>query len=148
MIEFKEITKENLRGILKLKVHDHQKDQVAINAWSVAEGHYDETAWFRGIFKEDQPVGFVMLYLDKKEKAYGVWRFMIDKEHQGKGYGKAAMELIKKVMKQEVPDITEFHLSYVPKEKGGADEFYKKVGFEDTGEISHGEKVMRFKFPD
>ena len=146
MINFKEITKENLTSIMRLTVHEHQKDQVATNAISIAQAHYDNTAWFRGIFKDDEPVGFVMLEFDDKEKEYGVWRFMIDKNHQGKGYGRASMELIKKVIKEKVPGITEFQLSYVPKEDGGADEFYKKVGFEDTGEMSGVEKVMCFKF--
>lgn len=146
MIHFKEITKENLSIIWKLEVFEHQKDQVATNGWSIAEGNYNETAWFRGIYNDDEAVGFVMLYLDDKEKEYGVWRFMIDKNHQGKGYGRASMDLIKKVIKEKIPDVKEFSLSYVPKEKGGADEFYKKVGFEDTGEISDGEKVMCFKY--
>lgn len=146
MIHFKEITKENLGKIWKLEVFEHQKDQVASNGWSIAEGNYDETAWFRAIYNDEEAVGFVMLEIDDKEKEYGVWRFMIDKNHQGKGYGRAAMELIKKVMKEKVPDITEFTLSYVPKEEGGADAFYRKVGFEDTGEVLHGEKVMCFKY--
>ncbi len=147
MVTFKEITKETLFPILKLKVHEHQKDQVANNAVSVAEAHYNlDTAWFRGIYKDDTPVGFVMLELDHKEKEYGVWRFMIDKNEQGKGYGRAAMDLIKEVFREEVPGIKEFTLSYVPKEKDGADGFYRKCGFVDTGEIVHGEKVMRFVY--
>ncbi len=147
MIEFKEVTKENVSKIMKLEVYGHQKDQVAINAVSIAQGNYYEEAWFRGIYKEDEPVGFVMLSIDCKEKEYWVWRFMIDKNHQGKGYGKAAIALVKKVLKEEVPDIAEISLSYVPKEKDGADEFYTKVGFEDTGKMSSGkEKIMQFKY--
>jgi len=146
MINFKEITKENLFGIIVLSVFDHQKDQVASNAVSIAQGHYDEMAWFRGIYNDDEAVGFVMLQFDDEEKEYSVWRFMIDQKHQGKGYGRAAMDLIKKVMKEHVADITEIYLSYIPKEKGGANEFYKKVGFEDTGEMSGREKVMCYKY--
>lgn len=146
MIHFKEITKENLHSIINLSVFDHQKDQVADNVYSIAQGNYDETAWFRGIYNDEEPVGFVMLEFDHKEKEYGVWRFMIDKNHQGKGYGRASMDLIKKIFKQKIPNITEIYLSYVPKEEGGADEFYKKVGFIDTGEISGVEKVMCFKY--
>lgn len=146
MISLKEITKENLVSIIILSVFDHQKDQVASNSISIAQGHYDETAWFRGIYKDDQPVGFVMLQFDNENRSYGIWRFMIDKNHQGKGYGRASMDLIKKVILEKVPDITEIHLSYIPKEKGGADEFYTKVGFEDTGIVSGREKVMCFKY--
>lgn len=146
MINFKEITKENLSSIMKLKVFDQQLDQVAPNSVSIAQGHYSDDAWFRGIFEDDTPVGFVMLSIDHKEKEYWVWRFMIDKEHQGKGYGRASIELIKQVMKKEVPDITKLYLSYVPKEEGGADAFYTKVGFIDTGKMSGKEKIMCFTY--
>jgi len=146
MISFKEVTKENLGRIATLSVFDHQKDQVASNSYSIAQAHYEENAWFRGIYKDDQAVGFVMLDFDEKAKEYGVWRFMVDKNHQGKGYGRASMELIKKVFKEKVPDVKEIYLSYVPKEKGGADAFYKKVGFEDTGKMTGGEKIMCFKY--
>jgi len=146
MVEFREITKDNLIEIIDLKVHDYQEDQVASNAISIAQGNYSEEAWFRGIYKGDEPIGFVMLHLDYEKKEYGVWRFMIDKKHQGKGYGKASMDLIKKVIKELAPDADKIDLSYVPKEKGGADEFYKKVGFEDTGEMLNKEKIMVFKY--
>lgn len=148
MIHFKEITKENLYKMFRLKVHDHQKDQVAENGYSIAEFHYDDSAWMRGIYKGDEPVGFVMLEIDHKEKEFGVWRFMIDKNHQEKGYGRDSMELIKKEFQNQVPGIKEISLSYIPKEEGGADEFYKKVGFLDTGEMSGKEKVMCFKYEE
>jgi len=146
MVQFKEISKENISTILRQSVHEHQKDQVAPNAYSIAEGTYSDVAWFRGIFNDEEAVGFVMLSIDQDKKEYWVWRFMIDKNHQGKGYGKAAIELVKKVVKEQVPDATEIYLSYVPKEKGGADAFYKKVGFEDTGKVEDGEKVMCYKY--
>ena len=146
MIHFKEITKENLVPIMRLKVFDHQKDQVANNAVSIAQGNYEEMAWFRGIYNDDIPVGFVMLEFDLEKDTYWVWRFMIDQNHQGKGYGKAAMTLIKNVVKEKFPQATEIFLSYVPKESGGADDFYRKMGFEDTGKIEGKEKVMRFEY--
>lgn len=146
MIHFKEITKENLFPIFKLKVFEHQKDQVANNVFSIAEGNYSDEAWFRGIYNDDTPVGFVMLSLEEENNEYWVWRFMIDQNHQGKGYGKAALDLVKKIVKEKFPDAKEIFLSYVPKEEGGADEFYKKVGFEDTGKMEGEEKVMRFVY--
>jgi len=146
MIEFREVTKENLISLIDLEVFDNQKDQVATNAISIAQGNYNEKSWFRGIYKGDEPVGFAMLYLDYEKSYYAVWRFMIDKKYQGKGYGMDSMNLIKKVVKEKAPEAKELHLSYVPKEKGGADEFYRKAGFKDTGKISKGEKYMCFKY--
>ncbi len=146
LIEFREITKANVTIIIDLAVNDYQEDQVFSNAISIAQGNYNEKAWFRGIYKGDQPIGFVMLYLNHENKDFGVWRFMIDKNYQGKGYGKASMDLIKKTIKEIAPEATKIGLSYVPKEKGGADEFYRKVGFKDTGKMIGKEKLMSFKY--
>jgi len=145
MINLQEITKDNLLPILKLKVKDDQQDQVASNAVSIAQAHYSDKAWFRGIYFNDVPVGFVMLSIDKEQKKYWVWRYMIDRNHQGKGYGKAALLQVIDFMKT-LPDIKEIFLSYVPKENG-ADTFYTKVGFVDTGEThgkEGGEIVMKY----
>ena len=91
MINLKDITKKNLNSIIDLDVSKNQKDQVASNAVSIAQGHYSKSAWFKGIFNDDIAVGFVMLDLSIEENKCFLWRFMIDKNHQGKGYGKIAL---------------------------------------------------------
>ncbi len=148
MIHFKEITKDNYRKIIHLSVHEHQLDQVATNARSIAQAHYEETAWMRGIYHEETPVGFIMLDINHKENEYWVWRFMIDKEHQGKGYGMAALQLSKQVIKELAPHAKEIILTYVPKENDGADGFYKRAGFIDTGEKEGHEVIMKYYFPE
>ena len=67
MISFKKITKENLKSIIDLKVSKHQKSQVAPNFFSIAQGHYSNSAWFRGIFLDNKAIGFVMLDLLQEE---------------------------------------------------------------------------------
>ncbi len=143
MIHFEEITRDNLDSFLRLEVHENQKDQVASNAASIAQGNYSDKAWFRGIYFNETPVGFVMLSLDYVKKEYWVSRYMVGKDFQGKGYGKIALLKIIDFMKT-LPDITEILLTYVPKEKNGADGFYKKIGFIDTGEDRKGEIVMKY----
>ena len=56
MVTLKEITKETLIDILKLSVFEHQKDQVASNSVSIAQAHFDDKAWFRGIYNDDVAV--------------------------------------------------------------------------------------------
>ena len=127
---------------MDLEVKEEQKDQVAPNPVSIAEGHYSDEAWFRGIYFNDTPVGFVMLWIDKEKPKYWVWRYMIDKNQQGKGYGKAALIQVIDFLKT-MPNIEEICLSYVPKENG-ADAFYTKLGFIDTGEEKEGEILMKY----
>ena len=127
MINLKEITKTNLISIIDLDVNEHQKDQVAPNAVSIAQGHYSNSAWFKGIFNDKIAVRFVMLDLVKKENRCFLWRFMIDKKYQGKGYGKIALsQVINYVKSLKIFD--EIKTSYVPKDNS-AEGFYKNFGF-------------------
>ncbi len=129
MINLRDITKRNLISIIDLDVSEHQKDQVASNAVSIAQGHYSNSAWFKGIFNDDIAVGFVMLDLIIEKNKCFLWRFMIDKKYQGKGYGKIALtQVIDYVKSLNVFD--EIKTSYVPSENG-AEGFYKNFGFID-----------------
>jgi len=142
-ITLKEITAETVWPIMKLTVAENQKSFVAPNANSIAEAYFSKEAWFRGIYDGDDPVGFVMLFADKKKPEYFLWRLMIDKGHQGKGYGNLAMEQVITHVKT-LPGAKELLTSYVPGD-GNPSLFYCKLGFEETGEWEDGEKVLKLK---
>lgn len=42
----------------------------------------------------DVVVGFVMLDEDEAKREYMIWRMMVGKDHQGKGYGRAIVEKV------------------------------------------------------
>jgi diamine N-acetyltransferase len=139
-VSFREITLENFRDILRLKVAPEQAEFVATNSYSVAEAHYQPNAWIRGIYAGDTPVGFVMLRDDPEKPQYYLWRFMIAAEHQGKGYGKAALDRLVEYVRGR-PGATELLCSYLPGDAGpGA--FYAKYGFIETGAVHDGENVI------
>ena len=143
-IELRELDKSNYRDILNLKVADNQTGFVASNAISLAQALFHSQAWYRGIYRGDTAVGFVMLELDMEKPDYYLWRYMIDEKFQGHGYGYKALELVIEHVKS-LPNSTEFLLSYVPKE-GNPKGFYEKLGFLDTGEIEEGEVIMKLEF--
>ena len=140
-VTLQEITAQTLWPVLQLEVSEDQGSFVADNATSIAQAHYSENAWFRAIYADDAPVGFVMLYVDRETPAYGVWRLMIDKEHQRKGYGREAMHQVIEYVKS-LPKATELMVTYVPGD-GNPCPFYEKIGFVDTGEWLEKEKVMK-----
>jgi len=135
MITLKEITKNNHISFLNMKVKPHQKEMVAANSYSIAQAHFESAAWVRGIFNKDEPVGFLMLSIKEAKAEYWIWRFMVAAEHQGKGYGKAAVQLAIDYVKT-LPNATQLFLSYVPDVEGNAGAFYKKLGFTEIGEIN------------
>jgi diamine N-acetyltransferase len=136
------ITEDNLRDILKLEVTEAQKQFVASNAVSVAQAHYDPThAWYRAIYADETPVGFVMLYDDPYEPEYFLWRFMIAAPYQRLGYGRRALQLVVDYVKTR-PQATALYTSFVPAD-GGPGPFYRKFGFVETGEVMDEENVAR-----
>ncbi len=140
-VTLREITTDTVRQITDLAVTELQNSFVAPNAVSIAEAYFEPKAWFRAVYADDEPVGFVMLYDDPDKPEYYLWRFMITAEHQSHGYGRRAMELLIDHVRSR-PNASELLTSYVPGE-GGPEHFYRKLGFVDTGEVDGGEVVIR-----
>lgn len=141
-VELREITRDTLLSILRLKVRPDQERFVASNAISIAQAHFfPETAWFRAIYAGDVPVGFVMLEDDEEKARYTLWRFMIDAQHQGRGLGRRALQLLFDHVRTR-PGGTVLYTSCVPGD-GSPGPFYEKIGFTYTGEEDDGELVMR-----
>ncbi len=141
-VSLREVTKETLRDITRLKVSPDQERLVATNAESIAEAYFSpDIAWFRAVYAGDAPVGFVMLEDNATEEHYYLWRFMIDARHQKSGIGQRALELIFEYVKTR-PGARVLYTSCVPGE-GSPGPFYEKMGFVYTGDKDGDELVMR-----
>jgi diamine N-acetyltransferase len=151
-LEFVEVTAANYRDAFRLKVRPDQERFVASNAVSIAQAHFHPEAWFRLMVAGGTPVGFVMLedwtaFPDnapedwKADPYVGLWRFMIDQRYQKQGFGARALPwLIDHARKR--PGAKCMLLSFVESD-GSPEPFYRRFGFERTGEIAEGEHVMR-----
>ena len=159
MITLQPITWENGNTIAnRLQVHESQSNFVASNLKSLAHAYvYWANSGIQplvfGIYSDDVPVGFAMMHYESAEACeyksnegkpcYGIWRFMIDKDHQGKGYGKTAMaEILKLLRTKPLGEAQTVYLSYHP-ENVGARNLYASVGFAETGETDGIEIVAR-----
>lgn len=141
IVSLREITKDTVRIICDLKVADRQQKFVAPNAVSIAQAYFSENAWFRAIYAGESPVGFLMFYKDTEKPEYFLWRMMIDDRYQRMGFGYKAMILLIDYV-ETLPGATELLTSCVPGE-GSPEEFYRKLGFERTGEMDGIEVIMR-----
>src|SRR5690606_5335572 len=101
----------------------------------------------KGIYLKDEMIGFTLYGIDEDEQQYWIYRMMIDKKFQGKGYGKKAIQLII----DDIRAMKEDHhktisLSYEP-ENEVAKYIYSKMGFKEVdGLIIEGEQVARLNF--
>lgn len=139
-VTLREITAATVRMICALEPKEHQKRYVASNAVSIAQAYFEPSARFRAVYADETPVGFAMW---KTRAAPGVaylWRFMIDLDHQQKGYGRAALQLLLQALRSE--GASSVTTSFVPGEAEPRG-FYTALGFKETGEtIGNGEIVM------
>lgn len=145
-VSLREITADSVRQITDLAVGADQQRFVASNAVSLAEALFNEEAWYRAVYLDDTPAGFVMLYdeslrsVPPAELQIGLWRFMIDRSFQGQGIGAAALEqVIAHVRSKNL--FTSLEASYVPG-PGCAERFYLRAGFQHTGRVDNGEIVL------
>jgi diamine N-acetyltransferase len=144
-VSLREVTSENLHAVLALAVSPEQTEYVASNARSIAEAHFNPRAWFRAVFTDDDPVGFVMVARDPAARSFYIWRFMIDARQQGRGYGRRALELL--LDEARAAGVDEVTLSVAPGEHSAVG-FYTRFGFQETGEVVHGQLVMRLGLED
>ncbi len=142
VVTLREITRETVRTITDLKVAPEQTGFVATNAESIAQAYFDrDVAWFRAVYADEVPVGFIMLEDDAVNQEYYLWRFMIDARYQGRGYGRRALELLVEYVKTR-PGAKALMTSCVPGD-GSPCPFYEQLGFVPTGEVDEGEIVLR-----
>ena len=145
MVMLKGINEKNFYECLNLEVSEDQKSFVAGNVSSLALAwlHY-KVAEPYAIYNGKDMVGFLMLDMNFRGEGdkmiCKIWRLMIDKNHQRKGYGRAALKIAIDYIKHNA-DYERIFLSYVP-ENLAAKELYKSFGFKATGEIYYDEIVM------
>jgi diamine N-acetyltransferase len=154
-VTLEEITDANREAVLGLRVAPGQEMFVADVARSLAgAAEYPQALpWYRAIVADGQPVGFVMVSWNPDPEppdpaiitAYFLWRLLIDERHQGRGYGAAALRQVAGLVRAD--GATELLTSYVPGE-GGPAGFYRRLGFEPTGELDPaGEIITRLTLP-
>jgi diamine N-acetyltransferase len=140
-VTLREITEDTVRNICNLSVTEKQNNFVASNAVSIAQAYFNKYAWFRAIYADEEPVGFIMLYDDSDKTEYFLWRLMTDARYQGMGFGRRAMELLIEYVRTR-PNATELMTSCVPGD-GSPLGFYEKMGFKLTGEKEDEEVLLR-----
>lgn len=142
-VSLREITEDTVTGICLLSelFTYPQNTFVAPNAYSLAQALFSSKAWYRAVYAGKAPVGFIMLEEDAEKPEYYLWRFMIAPQFQRQGFGARAVALLIDYVRQR-PNASELLLGYID-HKEGPGEFYRGLGFVETGEIDEGEIIMR-----
>lgn len=141
-ISLREITKDNFKDCVDLKVAEEQKYFVATNVMSIAQSKVYSHMIPLAVYKNEEIVGFTLYGKDPESNKYYIIRLMIDEKFQDEGFGKqATLKLIERMGKNK--DCNEIYLYFVDGNKK-AEKLYFSLGFERTGVIDEdGEIEMR-----
>ena len=156
MIRLEKVNAKNVWDLLKLTVLDEQKSFVARNDISIIEAYTTITAnghaFPFGIYDDETPVGFLMIGFgvddywddapDIARENYFLWRLMIDKDHQGRGYGKEAVKLALEYIKSFPCGQAKLCWTSYEPENETARHLYHSFGFLETGGMDGEELIM------
>ena len=163
MIRLEKIDAVNVWDVLDLKVKKSQKNFVAPNDISLIQAYTALGTGCRAfpfaIYKGKKAVGFLMigyneaaLYeLDGEEAPsalknnYSLWRLMIDKKKQHRGYGREAVRLALDFVRTWPCGEAEYcEVSFEPDNEHAA-ALYRSMGFVENGEMDGDEIVAVLK---
>ena len=145
MIHLEKITWKNYGTVaVGLELDEEQQKFLGNNELSLVQAYVssvnDKYPWLPfAICWNDTVIGFTMIAYSPntdgiiKEKHYGIYRFMIAKKYQGKGYGKEALnKIIEKIKTFPYGEAPAIYLS--TKKNVVAKNLFLSVGFIDIGE--------------
>jgi len=141
-LKLKKMTADNWEAVVE---HEHcgsQEELMASNLCSVAVAQFDPDARPRAIYAEKLVVVFPMNDLQKtkgKAKEASIYRFMIDRKYQDKGYGRAALSRALDEIKA-IPRMKTVAIGYMP-DNPLAKPFYASFGFVEVGKDEDGEVI-------
>jgi diamine N-acetyltransferase len=146
-VTLREITDENRQAVLALRVEPSQERFVGTVAGALGDARDipEGKPWYRAIYADEQPVGFLMLSWNVTPEPpriigpWFLWKLLIDERHQRRGYGRDAVGLVADIVRAN--GATKLLTSCVPAEDG-PEPFYRRIGFTPTGELDENGEII------
>ena len=146
MVSLTPVTSENWRDVIAVRATEAQSDWVADVTFYLCLSTYGDVWRSCAVLDGDIVVGHVMWGVDPEDDSTGCGGLVVDREHQGRGLGRATVEAVLALWEQE-PELsgtahTQAALSVAP-DNSRAIALYASLGFAQTGELADDELVMR-----
>ncbi|TPJ37791.1 GNAT family N-acetyltransferase [Mesorhizobium sp. B2-5-4] len=139
------VTRANRALVTTLQLAPEQMDFVASNADSLREAISDRDARPRAVTAGGRLVGFLMYEAPRDDDEARIYRFMIDRAWQGRGYGKAALRAVLEEIRG-LGHIRHVSICYEP-ENEAARRLYRSAGFVEEGLDKDGEMIADLVLP-
>ena len=142
MVQLEQVTKENIDAVLALDVNEDQKGFVSSTAESLAQAYaYSATAFPFAVSDDGRIVGFIMMGFYEEKNYYTLWKLLIDRKYQHRGYGRKALELGIAFLKEWYGVSAVF--TGVSPGNTAAKNLYRSMGFRETGLFENNMEEMR-----
>jgi len=146
-VSLREITDQNREAVVALRIAASQEAYVSNVADSLEEAREtpEGSPWYRAIYADDQPVGFVMLSWNVTPDPpriigpWFLWKLLIDERHQGRGYGRQAVKLVADIARDH--GASALLTSHVVGERSPKP-FYRQIGFVPTGDQDENGEIV------
>jgi diamine N-acetyltransferase len=142
MVHLEPVTKENLEDVLNLRINENQAGYVSTTAESLAQAYvYQKTAFPFAVYSDREIVGFIMMGYYEAKQYYTLWKLLIDRDYQHRGYGKAALQQGLLFLKDRF-HVQEIYTGVIPGNPA-AKSLYESLGFRETGVFENNMIEMR-----
>ena len=133
-ISLQPIDESNFLDAFQLKLAPEQEAFVSNPVRSLAQAYvYRSQCQPFGIFALDRMVGYVMVIYDYDIPEYDIWHMMIDRDFQGRGYGKAAMGKCLEYIRTKPFGSSNRVALTCNRDNSAARRLYEAFGFRPTG---------------
>ncbi|HEV8193071.1 MAG TPA: GNAT family protein [Ktedonobacterales bacterium] len=155
ILTMRQVTRENWRDTLQLTVHPEQQrfiaDYAPIAAIALAKAYVRPggLVWAPyAFYAENTMVGFAELaYEPGSGNNYWICHFFIERDAQGRGYGREALQLLIQFVREQHPNCHTLQLTAHP-ENIAAQQLYAGAGFQPIGAERDGEPVYELRLRD
>jgi diamine N-acetyltransferase len=146
-ITLREVEEDNLDVLLAMTLAPEQEPFVGSIAAALEEAAEtpEGKPWYRAVYDGDEAVGFVMLSWNVTPDPpdiigpWFLWKLIVDRRHQGRGYGRAIVHRVADIVRAE--GAKELLTSFATG-SGNPGPFYKRVGFVPTGDVDNEGEII------
>ena len=139
-ISLQPIDESNFLDAFQLKLAPEQEAFVSNPVRSLAQAYvYRSQCQPFGILASDRMVGYVMVIYDYDIPEYDIWHMMIDRDFQGRGYGKAAMGKCLEYIRTKPFGSSNRVALTCNRDNSAARRLYEAFGFRPTGAVDEDE---------
>ena len=139
MIKLVDVTEQNYREAVSLRVHEAQQEFLDQPLGIIARGYLyrAQNARVFGIADGEQLLGLALVKdLDEAPACYDLQQFMIDRRFQNQGHGTQALRLLLALLAKE-GRYGQVEVC-VHQDNAPALRMYQRLGFKDTGYVDEG----------